>query len=357
MKLLFAYRYGALGGVPTQLINRLSWLRGNPGVSAEVLFARDYGAAGALARLCPVHLEPDGKRFAKLCAARRYDVIVVIDTEEYLEGLRDAGLEGRAVLEVHTTVDSGLKYLERSWSPAGYVVPSEYSRGLLTRRHDLSPSLIHVVPNIIDAAVFHPVPMDTVAERPIVLWVGRIDEHKNWEGFLGTCALISMSSPDVDFWMVGGDTAPEELSMCLLETVEGLGLMRRFRWFPQIDYGAMPRLYSHVAESGGCALVTSKDESFGMSVVESLLSGCPVVSSAVGAIPELGEDRPWLRLYPFGEVDTAAELVRRTLFEDRRAVRRALFGDLPGLAERFSPATVGPRYLATLELLAGGPRG
>ena len=65
------------------------------------------------------------------------------------------------------------------------------------------------------------------------------------------------------------------------------GIISRFRWLDRIENVNMPLLYSLVSERGGVNLVTSHCESFGMSVLESLLTGCPVVSTNVGALPEI----------------------------------------------------------------------
>lgn len=359
MRILFAYRYGALGGVPTQLFSRMQFLKSQKDVAVEFVFGQDFGIKRTLSPYGLVHFEPDEKRFRKWVEHRGYDVVVVIDTEEYLAALRPLAPAPAPVLvaEVHTTTELGLKYLERPFSPSAYVVPSTYSKRLLSERFGIGGGeRVFVVPNIVDPELFRPLDVGAVPPRPIVLWVGRLDEHKNWEGYLEVCSLLSMIAPDLEFWMVGGETAPEEIAMCMLETVEGLGLMGRFRWFPKIDYGAMCRAYSYVRASGGVSLVTSKDESFGMSVLESLLSGCPVIASNVGAISEIAPDRPYLRLYDSGATDDACEWVKRLVFEEGRSVRRALSSDMGQLARTYAPSTIGPRYLGVLREIVSGTR-
>ena len=68
----------------------------------------------------------------------------------------------------------------------------------------------------------------------------------------------------------------------------------------------MPLLYSLVSERGGLNLVTSHCESFGMSVLESLLTGCPVISTDVGALPEITEQSNYYKLYQLGDYVSAA---------------------------------------------------
>lgn len=347
MKVIFAYRYGILGGVATQLVNRMQFLKTVPGFEAKFFFLEDHGVGPTLAPYGEVIFSKRAEDITQIPA----DVAVVIDTRELLEAIKDPAL----VCEVHTTTEFGLAYLrQRSWNPELFVVPSSYSRDLLRYKFSIGErETVEVIPNIVDAALFHPSTRDELkplAPHPIVLWVGKLDDHKNWELFLEIAGLFHTQAPDVEFWIAGGATAPEEVGLSMLEAAEGLSLLDRLRWFPHIDYAGMRRAYGYVAESGGCAVVTSKDESFGMSVAEALLSGCPVIASCVGALPELAPDRPYLPLYPFGDVVAAlAHLDHMILGTHGSAARRALASDLSALQRRLAASTIGPRYLELLE--------
>lgn len=353
MRVAFAYRYGALGGVPTQLVNRMRHLAHVPGFEAEFIFGQDYGVGPALAPYGRVVFEPSVEGFRRYVLARGFDVVAVIDTAEYLEALELVPARRPAVLlEIHTTVEWGLQYLKQSWRPAAYLVPSEYSRDLVERRFGVgrSGARVHVVPNIVDPAMFHPLDVTPAPARPILSWVGRLDDHKGWDRFIEVGRLVAFQHPTVELWLVGGETAPEALEAQLLGSVERLGLAPRFRWFPKIDYSAMGRLHAFVAASGGLSIVTSRDESFGMAAAEALLCGCPVVASRVGAIPELGAESDYLAFYAHGDVERAAARTVE-LLEGRARARAALDRDLPALAARLSPERVGPSYLGVLESL------
>ncbi|MCK6547573.1 glycosyltransferase family 4 protein [Myxococcota bacterium] len=348
MRVLFAYRYGILGGVATQLASRMSFLRTVPGFEAELLFAADYGVVAPLSKLCRVHVEPDPAKAARIAVDGKFDLLVVIDTKEYLEAFLAISPQIPVLLEVHTTVESGLAYLaERRWPVAAHAVPSEYSRRLLVERFDVARSEdVLVIPNVVDPSELRPVPVDGDTEGPIVLWVGKLDRHKRWETYVEIAGLVRDRVPAARFWMVGGETAPDAVPLVLLDIVEALGLADRFRWFPHVDHAAMPRILSFVAASGGLSLVTSENESFGMSVAEALLCGCPVVASKVGALPELAPGADYLDLYPLDDAPAAAAVVERMLDGEHRArIGRALDGDRPTLAHRWSPATVGAEIL------------
>jgi glycosyltransferase involved in cell wall biosynthesis len=76
-------------------------------------------------------------------------------------------------------------------------------------------------------------------------------------------------------------------------------------WLP---HSAMNDLYS----TCGCTIMATRlPESFGLVPLESLLSGCPVVATAAGALPSHGSYRGALRLVPdIDSADTAAIVAR-----------------------------------------------
>lgn len=340
MRLLVAYRYGGLGGVETQIAARMRHLARVPGLEVRFLFAKDYGIADHLAPFGRVHIEPDPTRLGPIVEG--VDVAAVIDTEEYLDAIVQLGKP--VLLEIHTTVESGLGYLERPHRATAYLVPSERSRRMIRERYGIADD-VHVVPDIVDGQVFHPIPAPR-HPRPILLWVGRLDTHKGFERMLEMTARLCLERT-VDLWIAGGDTAPADVRAYLIEVADDLGLSARFRWFPRLQPSAMPRLYAYAAASGGVFVSTSRDESFGMAVVEALLCGLPVVASDVGAIPEIGAAQ-YLALYPLEDPAAGVRRIADTL-SGHGSIRSALLASRPALAARYAPEAIGPRYLELLE--------
>lgn len=344
MRILFAYRYGVVGGVCTQLYNRMRGLAARGDVEVVFFFGGDYGAAELLRPFGEVHVG-DVEAFRALVTREAFDVIDVIDTPELIAVASELAPD-RLVVEVHTTYTTSLAYLaNREFTCRRFLVPSAYSRSLLVDRFQIPEAQVGIVANCLDAEAFSPVDVEPPA-RPIVSWVGKLDAHKGWEDFIDIAALLASVTDDVELWMFGGETAPDKVKDRLFESMGAFELGARLRWFPRVDYRAMNRVHSTVAASGGLNVVTSRDESFGMSVAEALLCGCPVVAPAVGALGEL-HTGPGLSLYPAGELVAAQEKIRALLTSTHDA-RADLARCRRAMVERWSTDTVAATLLNEL---------
>ena len=103
-------------------------------------------------------------------------------------------------------------------------------------------------------------------------------------------------------------------------------------------------------------LLPSEQESFGLTALEAMVSGVPVIATTIGGLPEVVVDGESGRLFPVGEVrGMAAEAVRLLTDEPaRRAMGRA--GRERALAH-FAREIVLPRYEDLYRrVLAGAPR-
>lgn len=356
MKILYCYRYGILGGVSTQLLNRIRVLSNDDQrIEAHLLFGKDYGISTTLAGYPHLVFERDMKRSADYARDGGFDAIVVIDSPEYLDAFRE--LHVPIVIEVHTTVEQGLRYLgEKRRRPVGFVVPSQFSRHLLEDRFGYGvDEPIEVVPNSLDPRLFPRLDVSPVPQWPVFAWVGKLDDHKNWRGFLEVASRISSQSSQAEFWLVGGETAPAAVEEEMIDELARRDLTSRARWLPRVEYGAMHRLYAAVRQSGGSVVATTIAESFGMSILEALLCGCPVVAPRVGGIPEIAPDKGYLRLYELGDAVNAAELaVEIATPEVGDPIRTQLHRDRTWLEGRFATEVVARRYRTILlDLVAG----
>lgn len=179
----------------------------------------------------------------------------------------------------YTTVRAGLQWREQRRaaailvsSPAGAVnVQSRRARGRIV-----------VVPPGVDLDVFHPAGPGEQPERPSVLFLGGLERRKGVDTLLDAFAAVARARPEVQLLLAGSGSLEPELRARaareqLAERVELLGRVGRE------DVPALLRSSTLLA-------VPSLGEPFGMSALEALASGLPVVATDAGGVAELVPD-------------------------------------------------------------------
>ena len=174
---------------------------------------------------------------------------------------------------------------------------------------------ISVVHNGIDHDLYRPASGSSPVPHPYVLYVGTEQPRKNlrtllrafsrlkrdrWFGGLKLVKVGKAGGPEADF---RGRT---------LEEVERLGLGRDVVFTGYVPQERMAHYYSHA----GCLALPSLHEGFGLTPLEAMSCGCPVVASDAGAIPEVVGDAA-LTVDPLDEAALAAAL-RNVLTDETR---------------------------------------
>jgi len=325
MKVLFLYRYGILGGVCTQLFHRFRYLPTDEGLEIHCGFRSDHGVKDMLGEYATLHFGLNKESTVELLEENQFDVIVIIDTEEYIEAIREVEISATVFVEVHTSIERNLEYLSQI-QPAdvdGFITVSDYMVGRI--KHHISSELfdkpIRVFHNVLDSNLFSRVELEA-SGPPVIAWVGKIDDHKDWRTFMQISNLVSKEKPETEFWIIGGQTCPENKVQDVFDYAEEMEIISRFRWIDRIENVKMSALYSLIAKRNGLSLVTSHCESFGMSVLESLLSGCPIVCTNVGALPELTEESDFFQLYELGDIGASKDKVCTILHNSANIVNK-----------------------------------
>ena len=205
MKILISYAFCTRGGVETALYNRLKELDKKQ-LEVDLHFFRDYGGYTLFDDYDggEVIVQSDAETLQTVIRDKKYDAVISIDTVEMLKILRAMGYRGKIGLEVHTTYAQNLKYLEdRIIDIVDFVlVPSKYQKELI--QDVLAHKKIYVLGNAVsDCITYH---KESIAKdrKKIILWVGRIDQHKNWRLFLKIACELYKTDKNYLFWIVGG---------------------------------------------------------------------------------------------------------------------------------------------------------
>jgi glycosyltransferase involved in cell wall biosynthesis len=188
---------------------------------------------------------------------------------------------------------------------------------------------VHTIPNSVPDPGL--APADGTSR--IVVAAGRLDRIKRYDLLVRAFAKVVAERPDwrLRIYGAGGQAAP------LAGLVAGLGLSDHV-----FLMGSRTPLEAEWVK-GSIAAVTSDRESFGMTVVEAMRCGLPVVSTACPVGPaEIISDGVDGLLVPPGDVDAITAALLRLMNDD--PLRLALGRAAARNARRYDPAPVAARY-------------
>ena len=313
MKVLFVYKYLTLGGVEAVLRARLDGLASS-GIEAHAWFFHDYGGRSIFrGREDRVHVGgvEECLRFAR---EEGFGLLGSIDSEEVLPGLAGQTGPPRLVMECHSAYLANIEYLRglAAHRPAAVLVPSEAQRRLVLKRVDRGVD-VRVIPNPLRRElVAEPAPFPAPPPHPVVAWIGRLDDHKNWQDFVRILGILDRRGIDCEAWIIGKPVEAGGAAR-LLAAARDEGILGRLRWFGALPHGRIPAFLDAVRDSGGVLVSTSRGESFGLTVAEAMARRCAVAAPAQGPFPEIVEDGVTGSLFTPGSIESAADRIAELL--------------------------------------------
>jgi glycosyltransferase involved in cell wall biosynthesis len=354
VKVLFVYKYLTLGGVEAVLRARLDGLA-TSGIEAHAWFFHDYGGRSIFrGREDRLHVGPveECLRFAR---RERFDLLSSIDSEEVLPGFAGASGGPRLVMECHSAYLANIEYLRSlaPYRPAAVFSPSEGHAGVVRERVGEGIP-VRVVPNPLrEEFVAEPPPFPAPPPHPVVAWIGRLDEHKNWRGFLDAAAALGRRGVEHEAWILGKPVEADGAAR-LLEAAREARVLRRLRWFGALPYGRIPTFLDAVRDSGGVVVSTSRGESFGLTIAEAMARRCAVAAPDQSPFPEFVEAGRTGALFTPGAADSAAGRIQELIAD---AGLRAEMGGRAreAVLARFAPAPALAVLADELRRLGEGP--
>ncbi|MEL6911916.1 MAG: glycosyltransferase family 1 protein [Cyanobacteria bacterium J06648_1] len=166
------------------------------------------------------------------------------------------------------------------------ICVSEFTKQDLVNTYSLNPDSIDVVYNGYDRNLFYPQPNSTVIQKygldKYLLYVGDMRFYKNLGRTLE--AFDRLNDKDCQFVITGkkDDFFYPEIA----QQVAKLASRDRIIFLDYVPTAELPTLYS-LAQA---LVFASLYEGFGLPVLEAMACGCPVITSQVTSIPEVGGD-------------------------------------------------------------------
>lgn len=195
------------------------------------------------------------------------------------------------------------------------IADSEATRRQLIEAYGLVPDRLRVVPGGYDQSRFH---ADGVAEResglPYVLYVGNILPHKNLARLLEAFSLVCRRVP-ARLVLVGTGRRRHVAALTGLALQLGVPV----EWKSYVPSSALPELYRRAQ----VVALPSLAEGFGLTALEAMASGTPIVASNTSALPEVVGDAGLLvdPRYPEAIAEAILRLLRDEELRKELSVR------------------------------------
>lgn len=202
-----------------------------------------------------------------------------------------------------------------AWSARHVLTVSEHSRQSIMRLFGLPADRVTAVPNGVNHEMFRPSDPEPVRRKygltdRYVLFVGSIDPRKNLKRLIQAWRGIP-EARKAELVVVGARSG-------IFRQPDLSGLQQGVRMLGYVPDQDLPALYSGAL----IFVMPSLYEGFGLTVLEAMACGAPVLSSTGGALPEVADGAAVL-VDPRSEPEMAAEI--RCLLKDecRRQELRA----------------------------------
>ena len=143
---------------------------------------------------------------------------------------------------------------------------------------------------------------------------GRIRTQKGTDVFVDSMLEVLLKFPETRALIMGRTTsANEQFKHRLLRTIRQRGLQGRILWLPEVLVNEMAQRYQvldlYIAPH-------REGEGFGLTPLESLSCGVPVIATTVGAFPDMIQDGCTGKLVAPGDTDAMISAISRALADD-----------------------------------------
>ena len=193
------------------------------------------------------------------------------------------------------------------------ITVSEYWKEQLHNKHGLDSIVIY---NGVDTGRFG---KTTSPREPFVLFVGGMESRKGLEFAIQTLEILVKKGRGIRLIAIARPGFKGVESRAWFDhLIERCGLVGKVEIHELVDDEELTRLYA----TASIFFLPTRMEGWGLSIMEAMASGCPIISTPVGGITELVHSGENGLLVPVGDVHGFAEAIERLL--DDKALRDRL---------------------------------
>lgn len=187
------------------------------------------------------------------------------------------------------------------------ICVSKDSKKILTDKYHINSNKITIIPNGVDLNKLYPIEKIEKIDNSL-LYVGRIDSRKGIDFLIQAMALVKMQNPNVILFIGGkGKLIPE-----LKKIVEKKDLYKNVKFLGFIPDKDLNKWYNKVK----CIVVPSIFEGFGLTVIEAMAAGTPVIGTDVDGIRTIIKNEENGYLVKYGDIELLGNVISSVLAND-----------------------------------------
>jgi len=220
---------------------------------------------------------------------KQLGIPTVVTCHDIINWIRPDWFQGRAKFPLVSMAT--WKYAIRGMAQADHVFTvSHYTAKDLTKYLAIPPQQITVTPNGVDPGLLVWPQEDRLSIRQryglieptcCLLNVGSNNPRKNIEAILKTVVALRTQEIPVHFWKVGADFTPEQQQFIHAHQLE-----TRVTYLGKPEREVLNQIYS----AADVLVAPSIYEGFGLTVLEAMACGTPVVAADATSLPEVAGD-------------------------------------------------------------------
>lgn len=234
----------------------------------------------------PTFITNDNKEIKKILKEGNYSAIVVVSDFQALPRLRALGYKGKIIVEIQ---GYGPKEVARAALKNAIPYVTNYADAFLNPK---TPHIMQLLDEFYPAFpkfsfnnCFNTQQFSYRSlqknDAPIIAWIGRIEDNKNWREFLHIGhQLINQHNPNIQLYMFEDPTISNPKERNEFENlIEQLNLKKNLTIYSNVSNSQMIDYFSIIGDSGGFLCSTSKVEGAPYSPLEAMSCKCPVLTT------------------------------------------------------------------------------
>jgi len=193
------------------------------------------------------------------------------------------------------------------------ICDSNDVRRILINQYRIRPERIVVIPIGVNKRQFCPI--SRVQKIPdSLLYVGRIAKRKGVDFLIKAMALVVKQNPNARLFIAGTGKGVSGLN----KYIRKRGLENNVEFLGYVTENDLNELYNKVM----CAVIPSMFEGFGLTTIEAMAAGTPVIATNVDSLREIVEHNVNGLLVEYGDIPMLAEQIVSLLGNENK---RGLF--------------------------------